>query len=179
MSKKCTPLCREAHVQVKMHKTHHVRTTFGRRDVEKVHAVAARSTFRSQNAQKTSCSRHFWRFRCRFAWQAQGIVHLVKSDEKRERLVAFSTTTTTTLHYTTLQYITLHYNYSYKDTSIHSTTLHSTTLHCTQLHSITLHYITLHYTPLHYTTLHYTTLHYATLHYTTLHYLPLHYITLH
>ena len=23
----------------------------------------------------------FWRFRCRFAWQAQGIVHLVKSDQ--------------------------------------------------------------------------------------------------
>ena len=29
MSKKCTPLWREAHVQVKMHKTHHCRTTFG------------------------------------------------------------------------------------------------------------------------------------------------------
>ena len=29
MSKKCTPLWREAHVEVKMYKTHHVRTTFG------------------------------------------------------------------------------------------------------------------------------------------------------
>ena len=29
MSKKCTPLWREAHLQVKMYKTHHVRTTFG------------------------------------------------------------------------------------------------------------------------------------------------------
>jgi len=29
MSKKCTPLWREAHFQVKMHKTHHCRTTFG------------------------------------------------------------------------------------------------------------------------------------------------------
>ena len=29
MSKKCTPLWREAHVQVKMYKTHQVRTTFG------------------------------------------------------------------------------------------------------------------------------------------------------
>ena len=28
MSKKCTPLWREAHFQVKMHKTHHDRTTF-------------------------------------------------------------------------------------------------------------------------------------------------------
>ena len=30
MSKKCTPLWREAHFEVKMYKTHHVRTTFGR-----------------------------------------------------------------------------------------------------------------------------------------------------
>ena len=29
MSKKCTPLWREAHFQVKMYKTHHVRNTFG------------------------------------------------------------------------------------------------------------------------------------------------------
>ena len=29
MSKKCTPLWREARFQVKMYKTHHVRTTFG------------------------------------------------------------------------------------------------------------------------------------------------------
>ena len=45
MSKKCTPLWREAHFQVKMYKTHQVRTTFGSQDVEKVHAVVARSTF--------------------------------------------------------------------------------------------------------------------------------------
>ena len=49
MLKKCTPLWREAHFQVKMYKTHQVRTTFGSPDVEKVHAVVARSTFRSQN----------------------------------------------------------------------------------------------------------------------------------
>ena len=48
MSKKCTPLWREAHFQVKMYKTHQLRTTFGSCDVEKVHAVVARSTFRSQ-----------------------------------------------------------------------------------------------------------------------------------
>ena len=53
MSKKCTPLWREAHFEIKMHKTHHVRTTFGSWDVEKVHAVVARSTFPSQNAKNT------------------------------------------------------------------------------------------------------------------------------
>ena len=45
MSKKCTPLWREAYFQVKMYKTPGVRTTFGSSDVEKVHAVVARSTF--------------------------------------------------------------------------------------------------------------------------------------
>ena len=49
MSKKCTPLWREAHFQVKIYKAHQVRTTFGSCDVEKVHAVVARSTFPSQN----------------------------------------------------------------------------------------------------------------------------------
>ena len=41
----CTPLWREAHFQVKI--AHHARTTFGSWDVEKVHVVVARSTFRS------------------------------------------------------------------------------------------------------------------------------------
>ena len=79
MSKKCTPLWREAHFQVKMYKTLGVRTTFGSCDVEKVHAVVARSTFPSQNVQSTPFSDHFWRFRCR------------KSVEKVHAVVARST----------------------------------------------------------------------------------------
>ena len=51
-----TPLWREAHFQVNMHKTHQDRTTCGSCDVEKVHAVVARSTFASQNLQNTPCS---------------------------------------------------------------------------------------------------------------------------
>ena len=65
MTKKCTPLWREAHFEVKMYKAHHVRTIFGGSDVEKVHAVVARSTFPSRNVQNTPCTDHFWRFRCR------------------------------------------------------------------------------------------------------------------
>ena len=65
MSKKCTPLWREAHFEVKMYKTPQCRTTFGSCDVEKVHAVVARSTFPSQNVQNTPCSDHFWKLRCR------------------------------------------------------------------------------------------------------------------
>ena len=61
--KKCTPLWREAHFQVKMDKALEERTTFGSWDVEKVHAVVARSTFWSQNVQSTPWSDHFWKLR--------------------------------------------------------------------------------------------------------------------
>ena len=47
--------------------THQRRTTFGSCDVEKVHAVVARSTFPSENVQSTTCSDHFWRLRCRLS----------------------------------------------------------------------------------------------------------------
>ena len=56
----CTPLWREADFQVKMYKTHQLRTTFGSWDVKKVHAVVARSTFPSQNVQSTPGPDHFW-----------------------------------------------------------------------------------------------------------------------
>ena len=70
-------------------KTPGVRTTFGGSDVEKVHAVVAWSTFRSQNVQNTRCSEHFWRLRCRFAWQAHEIVDLVKSAQNMRVLQHF------------------------------------------------------------------------------------------
>ena len=89
MSKKCTPLWREAHLQVKKltfgalldvemsKKCTLLKCTIfgplGSWDVAKVHAVVARSTFRSQNVKSTTCSDHFWTFRCRFAWQAKGL----------------------------------------------------------------------------------------------------------
>ena len=57
--KNCTPLWREAHFEVKMYKTHQLRTTFGSWDVEKVGVIVARSTFRSQNVQNTPGSDHF------------------------------------------------------------------------------------------------------------------------
>ena len=79
ISKKCTPLWREAHFQVKMLKTLGVRTTFGSCDVEKVHAVVARSTFPSQNVQNTTCSRHFWRFGCWKSARRCGAKHISKS----------------------------------------------------------------------------------------------------
>ena len=73
------PLWREAHLQVKKLKTPHVRNTFGNCDVEKVHAVVARSRFASQKAKNTSRSDHFWKLRCRKSARRCGAKHNSKS----------------------------------------------------------------------------------------------------
>ena len=46
---------------------------------EKLHAVVARSTFRSQNAQNTTCSDHFWMLRCGKSARSCGAKHMSKS----------------------------------------------------------------------------------------------------
>ena len=201
MSKKCTPLWREAHFQVKMYKTHQVRTTFGSCDVEKVHAVVARSTFPSQNVQNTPGSDHFWKFRCRKSARRCGAKHISKSKCTKHHMVApllevqMSKKCTPLWregHFEVKMLKTLGVRTTFGGPDVASlrfTTLHCTTLPYTTLHSTTLHYITLHYTAfpiLHYITLHYTPLHYkynynytTTLHYTPLHCTTLNYTTLH
>ena len=79
MSKKCTPLRREAHLQVKkLNNTLHVRTIFGSWDLEKVRAVVARSTFANEKAKYTSRSDHFWKLRCRKSARRCGAKHICK-----------------------------------------------------------------------------------------------------
>ena len=73
----------------------HVRTTFGSWDVEKVHAVVARSeahlevTFGSQNVQNTTFLDHFWKLRCRKSARRCGAKHISKS--KRTKRTRFGT----------------------------------------------------------------------------------------
>ena len=122
MLKKRTPLWREAHCEIKMYKTPHVRATFGGSDVEKAHAVVARSTFRSQ--QSTRGSDHFWRFRCRFA-------------SLRVITLRYA------LHYATVHYTTLHSTTLQLQLQNYTTTLHYTPLHTARLNYTTLHYTTL------------------------------------
>ena len=131
MLKKCT-LWREAHFEVKMYKTPHVRATFGGSDVEKVHVVA-RSTFRSQNAENTPASDHFSKLRCRKSAHRCGV--------KMYKTLGFRTTfggsDVASPQDTTLQDITLHY------TPVHYITLHYTPVHSATLNYTTPHYITL------------------------------------
>ena len=167
MSKKCTPLWREAHLQVKKLKALHVRSTFGSWDVEKVHAVVARSTCRSQNVKSTKGFGPLLDVQMSFRVAGARDCAPCQKWAKREGFVAFSTTTTTTPHYTPIHYTTTTTTPSLHSTTLHYTPLHYTTLNYIQLHSITFNYTQLQSITLHYTTFHYTTLHYTPLHYTT------------
>ena len=172
MSKKCTPLWREAHFQVKMYKTHHCRTTFGGSDV----ASLRFTTLHYITLHYTTL--HYTTLHSTTLHYTKLQLQLHNYTPLHSTTLNYTTIHYITLHSTTLHCITLHYT-TFQYTSLHYTTLHSTTLQL-QLHNYTpLQYTPLHYIKLHYTTLHYTTLHYTTLPCTTLHYITLHYTTLH
>ena len=173
MSKKCTPLWREAHFEVKMYKAHHCRTTFGGSDVASLRFTTIDYiTLHYTPLHYTTL--HYTPQHYNYNYNNATTLHYTK--------LHYTTLNYTTLHHTTLHYTTFHYTWLHY-TTLHYTTLHYTTTTTAQLHSTTLHYATLHYLPLHLTTLHYITLHYTRLHYhynytTTLHYTPLHSTTL-
>ena len=112
LSKQCTPLWREAHFEVKMYKAHPARTTFRSWDVEKLHAVVARSIFRSQNVQSTPgfgplLEVEFAK-KCTPLWrEAHFQVNMHKAHHARTTFGCWEAFTT--LHYTTLHYTILHY----------------------------------------------------------------------
>ena len=169
MSKKCTPLWREAHFQVKMYKTPHCRTTFGSCDVKKAHAVVARTQISKSKCTKRTMYGPLLEVQMsKKCTPLRREAHFeVKMLKARRFRTTFGGSGFASLHYITVHYTPLHC------TALHYTTLYNTTTTTTQLHSTTLHYTKSHYTTLHYTTLHYTTLlHYLPLHFTTLHYTP-------
>ena len=173
MSKKCTPLWREAHFEVKMYKTTCSRHFWRIRCGKSARRCGAK------HISKSKCTKHhmfapllevpMWK-KCTPLWREAHVeVKMYKTLHVRATFggsdvasLRFTTIHYIALHYTTLHYATLptlhytpqHYNYNYTTTlhytPLHSTTLNYTTLHYTALPSTTLHYITLHYTPLHY-----------------------------
>ena len=156
--KNCTPLWRETHLQVKKLKAPHVRTTFGSCDVEKKHAVVARSKFRSQNVQSTSASDHFWKLRCRKKVHAVVARSTFRSQNAKTPHVraTFGGSDVEKVHAIVARSTFRSQNVKNTRGSDHFwrfrcrfASLHYTTLHYATLHSTTLHNITLHYTPLH------------------------------
>ena len=157
--KNCTPLWREAHLQVKIYKTHQLRTTFGSWDVEKVHALVARSTFWSQNVPNTPGPDHFWQLRCRKSARRCGAKHISKSKCTKHTIlgplleVQMSKKCTPSWREAHFQIeCTKHTMYGpllEVQMSLRFTTLHYTTLHYITLHSTTLQLQLHNYTPLH------------------------------
>ena len=166
MSKKCMPLWREAHFQVKSAKNWGARNTFGRSDPVSRGRRKGLGTLSKVSKTWGFCSSfkkrlQAWDIRRGYDWQLQQ--QLLPQLQLQLHL-----------HYTTLitlQHITTYYNYKYNYNCNH------TTLHYTYTTLITLHYAatttvaaataTTTTTTLHYTTLHYT--YYTTRHYTALH----------
>ena len=112
MSKKCTPLWREAHFQVKMYKTHHSRTTFGSSDVEKCTPLWREAHFQVKSVKN-------WRSRTTFGGSDVEKVHAV---------VARSTFPSQNVKNTR---VSDHFwRFRCRFASLHYTTLHYTTLRC-------------------------------------------------
>ena len=240
--KSCTPLWREAHLEVKMLKStrgsdhfwklrcrksarrcgakhiskskctkHHQRSRplLEVRDVGKVHAVVARSTFRSQNVQNTTMSRdRFWKFGCRKSARRSGAKHISKSNMYKTHQGSRTAFGSSGCRKSARRCGAKHISKS-KCTKHHMFAPLLEVLmskKCTPLWreghfeanmfdntrgsdhfwrfrccfaSTTLHYRTLHYNTLHYTTQHYNYNYTTTLHYAPLHSTTLHYITLH
>ena len=80
---------------------------YGQMRNEKLHTVAARNTCPSQNVKIITCWDRFGTFKCRFARQAPGIMHLVKSEQN------VCGNFNNSYHYTTLAYPTLRYKHNY------------------------------------------------------------------
>ena len=204
----CTPWRREAHFQVKKLKTPHGRSTFGSWDVERAHAVVARSTFPSQSAQNTSVRDRFWKLTCRKSGRRCGAQHISKSKrtkhtqvrstfwswhvEKVHAVVAWSTFQSQNVKRHQMFGPLLDVQMSFclagardcapcqKRAKRNDFVAVSTTT-TTTLHTTPLHYITPQLQLQLQLHLHYTIAHYTTLitsNYITLHYTPLDYITL-
>ena len=139
MSKKCTPLWREVHFQVKMYKTHHCRITFGSCDVEK----SARRCG-AKHVSKSKCTKH----------TRSGPLLEVAMSKKCTPLWREA-------HFEVKMYKTHHARTTFGGSDVEKSVRRCGAKHTSKSHYITVHYSssTLHYTKLHYTTLHYTEWH--------------------
>ena len=79
MSKKCTPLWRNAHLEVNILKNWWFGSTFWSSDVAKLHELVAKRTFWSKNVQNTSVSEHFSNIWCAKIARRCGEKHFLKS----------------------------------------------------------------------------------------------------
>ena len=198
MSKKCTPLWREAHLQAENVQNTPGSDHFwrfrcrksarrcGRKHISKSNCIKQQGFGPLLEVQMSKKCMRLWRaahFEVKLSKTPGVRTTFGGSDvEKVRGVVARSISRSENVQNTRgsdhfwrfrCRFASIHY------TTGHYTTLHSTTLHYTTFQYTTLDYTTLQYTLIHYITLHHVTLHYTTLNYTTLRYITLHYTTLH
>ena len=143
---------------------------------EKLHAVVARSTFRSEKVQNTSALDHFWKLRCRKIARRCGANHISKSKCTKHHSVGpllevemskKCTQLWCEAHFQVKMYKTPHVRATFGGTPLWREAHFEVKMLKTpgfrtifggsdvaSLHYITLHYTTFHYTPLQYTPLH-------------------------
>ena len=93
MSKKCTPLWREAHFEVKILKTQGFRTTFGGSDVASLHYTTLHYTTLHYTALHYTTQHNT----------------TTTTTQLHSTMLHYSPLLSTTLNHTTLHYVTLHY----------------------------------------------------------------------
>ena len=140
---------------------------------EKLHAVVARSTFRSQNVQNTSASDHFWKLRCRKSARRCGAKDISKS--KRRKHTTFGPLLEVAMSKKCTR-LWREAHFQVKIFKAHQVRTTFGTWDVEKVHAVVARrtFPSLHFTTLHCTTLHYTTTTTTQLHSTTLHYTPLH-----
>ena len=87
MSKKCTPLWREAHFQVKMYKTHRSDHFWKLRCWKSARRCCAKHVSKSKCAKHTIVG-HFWKLRCRKSARRCGAKHISKSKCTKHHMFA-------------------------------------------------------------------------------------------
>ena len=138
MSKKCTPLWREAHFQVKMYNTPFSDHFWKLRCRKSARRCGAKHISKSKRTKHTICGPVL-------EVQMSKKCTLLRREAHFEVKMLKTPGVRTTFGGSDVA-------------SLHCTTLHYTTLHSTTLHSTTIHYITQHYNYNYTTTLHYTPL---------------------
>ena len=158
VSKKCTPLWREAHCQVKMYKRHHSRTTFGSFKVEfrkSARRCGAKHIAKSKCTKDTilgpllevemSSFEKVHAAVARSSLRSQNVQNTPFSDHfwRFRCRVSKKCTPLWREAYSEVKMLKMlgfRTTFGGSDVaSLHSTTLHYTTLHCTALHYTTLH----------------------------------------
>ena len=123
MSKKCTPLCRQAHFQVKMHKAPHCRTTFVSKpkcakhttsgpllDVQPRHTTQQRQQGQQQLLLHQQQQPQLLELQLQLQhWNHSNINHSCSFNYTAIQLQLQLQLYTTPLHYTTLHFTTLHH----------------------------------------------------------------------